>query len=67
MDTLMIYVFSDSDPEYRRNLEFFVEFGMGEGDGCEYVIVVQQVRRSPQRRHESALRLFLASCDAIAS
>lgn len=42
-DTLVIYVYSKTDPEYERNLEFFVEHGMWEGDGCDYLIVVQQV------------------------
>lgn len=42
-DTLVMYVYSDSDPEYRRNLEFFAGFGMAADDGCDYVIVVQQV------------------------
>ena len=41
--TLVIYVFSKTDPEYERNLQFFVQHGMWEGDGCEYVIIVQQV------------------------
>ena len=42
-DTLVIYVYSDSDTEYARNLQFFVRNGMWEGDGCDYIIVVQQV------------------------
>ncbi|EIE24703.1 hypothetical protein COCSUDRAFT_14419 [Coccomyxa subellipsoidea C-169] len=41
-DTLVIYVYSDSDTEYARNLQFFVRNGMWEGDGCDYIIVVQQ-------------------------
>lgn len=53
VDMLVIYVFSDSDSEYRRNLEFFVTFGMAEGDGCDYIIVVQQVGWPPQRTHQS--------------
>lgn len=43
-DTLVIYVYSKSDTEYQRNLEFFVRNGMWEGDGCDYIIIVQQVR-----------------------
>jgi hypothetical protein len=42
-ETLVIYVYSASDTEYARNLHFFVRNGMWEGDGCDYVIVVQQV------------------------
>lgn len=41
-ETLVIYVYSKSDTEYERNLEFFVQNGMWEGDGCDYIIVVQQ-------------------------
>ncbi len=42
-DTLVIYVYSKSDTEYQRNLEFFVRNGIWEGDGCDYIIIVQQV------------------------
>lgn len=41
--TLVIYVYSKTDPEYERNLQFFVQHGMWEGDGCDYAIIVQQV------------------------
>ena len=41
--TLVIYVFSKTDLEYERNLQFFVQHGMWEGDGCDYAIIVQQV------------------------
>lgn len=43
-NTLVIYVFSKTDLEYERNLQYFIQHGMWEGDGCEYVIIVQQVR-----------------------
>ena len=42
-DTLVVYVYSNSDSEYERNLHFFVERGMADGDGCHYIIVVQEV------------------------
>ena len=42
-NTLVFYIFSNTDPEYERNLQFFTQHGMWEGDGCQYVIVVQQV------------------------
>lgn len=45
-DTLVIYVYSDTDPEYRGNLEFFVRHGMWERDGCDYLIIIQQVPSS---------------------
>ena len=40
--TLIMYVFSNTDLEYERNLQFFIHHGMWEGDGCEYIIIVQQ-------------------------
>lgn len=39
----MIYAFSNSDSESLRNLHFFIKHGMWEGDGCHYVIIVQDV------------------------
>jgi hypothetical protein len=49
-DTLVMYIYADSDPEYRRNLEFFVRFGVTAGPECDYIIVVQQVHQT-QRLH----------------
>lgn len=42
-ETLVLYAYSNSDLEYERNLHYFVEHGMAEGDGCDYIIVVQEV------------------------
>lgn len=53
-ETLVLYTYSNSDPEYERNLHFFVQYGMAEGDGCNYVIIVQQVIKA----------LFLCNCCA---
>ena len=39
--TLVMYVYSKTDPEYERNLLYFVKHGMWDGDGCVYVIIVQ--------------------------
>ena len=39
----MLYTYSNSDTEYERNLHYFVEHGMADGDGCDYVIIVQEV------------------------
>ena len=44
-DTLVVYTYSKTDMEYERNLLFFVNHGMWEGDGCDYLIIVQQVWR----------------------
>ena len=41
-NTLVIYVFSDTDKEYIYNLRYFVREGIKEGDGCDYVIVIQR-------------------------
>ena len=43
VDTLIVYIYSKSDPEYEANLRFFVRNGVGAHDGCDYIIVVQQV------------------------
>ncbi|KAI7836092.1 hypothetical protein COHA_010020 [Chlorella ohadii] len=40
--TLLVYVFSNTDPEYINNLRFFVKFGMAADDGVTYIIVVQE-------------------------
>ncbi|KAA6422349.1 MAG: hypothetical protein FRX49_07819, partial [Trebouxia sp. A1-2] len=41
-ETLVLYTYSNSDTEYERNLHYFVEHGMADGDGCNYVIIVQE-------------------------
>jgi hypothetical protein len=51
-DTLVLYIYGNTDPEYARNLEFFVREGVRAdwacgGNACrlvDYVIVVQAVR-----------------------
>ncbi len=42
-ETLVLYTYSNSDTEYERNLHYFVEHGMADGDGCDYVVIVQEV------------------------
>lgn len=40
--TLVIYLYSDQEPEAEVNLQFFLRWGVGgAGDGCEYVIVAK--------------------------
>lgn len=39
-----MYIYSKTDSEYENNMHYFIKHGMREGDGCDYVIVVQQVR-----------------------
>ena len=49
-DTLVVYIFSNTDPEYIANLRFFARHGMAAGDGCEYVVVVQEDEGAEVRR-----------------
>jgi hypothetical protein len=39
--TLVVYVFSDTDPQYRGNLEVFIQQGILKDDSADYYIVVQ--------------------------
>jgi hypothetical protein len=69
-DTLVMYIYADSDPEYRRNLEFFVRFGVTAGPECDYIIVVQQVQRCTrctQRLHGLAEAAADGQCACISS
>ena len=43
----MVYIFSNTDPEYFNNLKFFLKWGVREGDGAYYIIVVQEGGKSP--------------------
>lgn len=61
-DTLVAYIYSNSDPEYEHNLEFFVRHGMREGDGCQYIIAVQHVW--PHRLFPCLVRLTADTCRA---
>ena len=42
-DTLIMYIFSPTDPEYERNMRYFVQHGISENDPCHYAIVVQRI------------------------
>ena len=50
-ETLVVYIFSNTDPEYFNNLKFFLKWGVREGDGAYYIIVVQEGGKSPVRPH----------------
>ncbi|GAB4817919.1 hypothetical protein N2152v2_004965 [Parachlorella kessleri] len=41
-DTLVFYVYSNTDPEYEGNLIFFLKKGVAANDGCDYVIIIQE-------------------------
>jgi hypothetical protein len=43
----VVYIFSNTDPEYFNNLKFFLKWGVREGDGAYYIIVVQEGGKSP--------------------
>lgn len=45
-DTLVVYVYSPTDPEYANNLRYFLRQGVHDNDGCDYVFVLQSVRDS---------------------
>ena len=65
--TIVVYIYSNSDPEYERNLQFFVEHGVRGGTDCHYVIVVQQVRlrHSPGTAPGCYVEIFLARAQAM--
>jgi hypothetical protein len=45
--TLVLYIFSNTDKEYINNLRFFISNGIREGDGCDYIIVINVGEGSP--------------------
>ena len=44
--TLVVHIFADTDPEYLKNLRFFVQWGIDPGDEADYVVVVQNIASS---------------------
>ena len=47
--TLVLYIFSNSDPEYINNLRFYVGNAIQEDDGCQHVIVINSSPDDPVR------------------
>jgi hypothetical protein len=43
-DVLVMYVFSNTDPEYLENLKFFLREGVHPSDGCEYLFIVNRAQ-----------------------
>lgn len=43
LHTALPFTSSHSDPEYEDNLKYFVEKGVRPDDGCDYLVVVQEV------------------------
>ena len=58
-NTLVLYVFSNTDPEYYANLLFFVEHGMPGCDECKYVVIINRDPGAPVR----LWRKFLSRTD----
>jgi hypothetical protein len=47
-DTLVVYIYSNTDEQYETNLRYFLRHGVSPpGVGVDYVVVLQEVR-SPQ-------------------
>ena len=40
--TLVIYLYSHSDPVYQNNLQYFIRRGVSRDDGNDYVFVIQE-------------------------
>lgn len=71
-ETLVVYIFSNTDPEYLNNLNFFLKWGVREGDGAYYIIVVQEGGKSPVRLATTSscnhgLCLSYSNCHASSS
>ena len=49
VQTLVLYIFSNTDPEYIDNLRYYVRTAIQEDDGCQHVIVVNSGEDSPVR------------------
>lgn len=60
--TLVVHIFADTDPEYLKNLQFFVQWGIDPDDEADYVVVVQN------SASKTVCRLLSSStdcCDAV--
>jgi len=64
-ETLVLYTYSNSDTEYERNLHYFVEHGMADGDGCDYVIIVQEVSNFLQTFNALPAYLTVVTWEAL--
>ncbi len=40
-DTLVVYIFADTDPEYAHNMQHFIQHAVREDDRCDYVFIIQ--------------------------
>lgn len=39
--TLVVYLYSRTDPVYQNNIKYFISHGMSANDGCDYIVVLQ--------------------------
>ena len=62
IDTLVLYVFSNTDAEYENNMQFFLRHAVREDDGCEYVIVIQTGGTSKVKTTSSFCVSFFPAC-----
>eukprot|EP00892_Ulva_mutabilis_P002781 jgi/Ulvmu1/12503/UM009_0158.1 len=46
-ETLVLYVFSNTDPEYYNNLLFFVKHGIPGCGACEYIVIINRNADDP--------------------
>lgn len=60
-DVLVMYVFSNTDPEYLENLKFFLREGVHPNDGCEYLFIVNRGAEEVVRSLSSA-RCMTSPC-----
>ena len=56
---LVLYVFSNTDPEYYANFLFFVKHGIPGCDSCEYIVIHNLAPDEPVRHQSSCV---LPSC-----
>lgn len=53
--TLVLYVFSYTDPEFLNNLRYFIKQAINPNDHCDYVISVQLGKNMKVRNAQGSL------------
>lgn len=59
-DVLVMYIFSNTDPQYLNNLKFFLREGVHAGDGCEYIFVINRTPDEEVRKFHHQARTSCA-------
>ena len=57
--TLVMYVYSNTNPQYPDNLKFFVRHGIPGCSGCRYVIIINEDEQHQVRTAEGSAACFL--------